>query len=343
MARCGVARIDALLEGVPGTPAIAAGDPDRDAVGVLQDLLTGHAQPGLPGLLSADYGIFGRRTTAAVQEYRRQHDLPRNDAADGNLLQSMIGSEAVDPVCCRAYLTLVLDIPYTGLAKTLAVVAQMEGAGKFTALNLNTDRQGLSYGIIQWAQKPGRLAELLHSFCDASATEFVRTFAAGDAKLAPALLAHVSGPQGGVEKKSGETSDPRFDLVRSPWVERFSQAGRLKLFQQVQVKTALQAFGKSLSRIRRFAPDLRSERGVAFMLDLANQFGDAGAEKIHRAVLQSAGNESDLLSAMAKESVRRMKDQFRDATQARRGQFMTANFLSDGPFGETALSAARDA
>jgi hypothetical protein len=41
MAQCGIARIDNLNTGVSGTAPIVPGDPDRESVGAIQDLLTG--------------------------------------------------------------------------------------------------------------------------------------------------------------------------------------------------------------------------------------------------------------------------------------------------------------
>jgi hypothetical protein len=327
MAPCGIARIDQLNAGVGGVAPIVPGDPDRQSVGVIQDFLTGHRQKGLPNLISPNYGLFGPRTTAAVRDFRAQQGLPVQDEVDVQTLQQMVQAPAAAPLLSRGYLTLVLDFQYSGLAKILSLVAQMEGAGKFSALNLNTDKAGLSFGLIQWAQKPGRLTEILRAFLTADSGEFIGIFGNGDPGLAGRLIAHTQEQHGGVDPDTGETTDPDFDLTDEPWVSRFRQAAVSRNFQPVQVTTALKDFSNSLTRMKQFAPEVKSERGVAFTLDLANQFGDGGARSIHNTVLRPGMSEADLLAAMADESVRRRPD-----SQARREAFLTTSFLSDGPF-----------
>jgi hypothetical protein len=300
-------------------------------VGLVQQMLAGLGQSGMPNLLSLDYGVFGPKTTAAVQNFRAAQGLPAGNEIDAQCVQTLVRADAGEPVASRGYMTLVLDVPYSGLAKILSVVAQMEGAGKFGALNLNTDKAGLSFGLIQWAQKPGRLTEILQAFSKASPADFANMFGGGDANLAAQMVAHTRLPNGGIDS-TGETTDPAFDLVREPWVSRFRQAALFKPFQQVQVQTAVHDFSASQSRIQQYAPQLNSERAMGFMLDLANQFGDGGARRVFQAVVQDGMAVGDLLQAMADESVARIQDPFKAGTQARRQHFITTTFLSDGPF-----------
>ena len=102
------------------------------------------------------------------------------------------------------------------------------GSGKFGALNLNTDGAGLSFGLIQWAQRPGRLAEIVYAFCQAGAEDFARIFGYGTLPTAQGLLAHIRKPNGGVDPASGTTTDPDFDLIYEPWVSRFRAACSLR-------------------------------------------------------------------------------------------------------------------
>ena len=332
MAPCGIPRIDDLNSAAASATAIATGDSDSEAVGVAQQLLAGQGQPGLPNLLSPDYGVFGPRTTAAVEAFRAQQGLPAGNDIDTPCVQSLVQAPASSPIASRGYMTMVLDFPYTGLAKILSVVAQMEGAGKFSALNLNTDKAGLSFGLIQWAQKPGRLTEILQAFQSESAADFSRIFGDGDANLAAALIAHTEKPQGGVDPATGLTTDQDFDLINEPWVSRFRQAALFKAFQQAQVRTALKDFSQSSNLIQQYAPQLTSERAMGFMIDVANQFGNGGARSIFQAVAQAGMSVGDLLQAVADESVARIQDPWKAATQVRRQHFLATTFLSDDPF-----------
>jgi len=335
MALCGIARIDDLMAGVASTPGIGAGDPDKASVQVIQSLLTGQGGKGLPNLFSADYGLFRGVTAAAVNTFRRRAGLPAGVHVDAAMLQSLVKTPAPSAIVSRGYLTLALDFEYTGLAKILSVVAQMEAEGTFGAMNLNRDHAGLSFGLIQWAQKPGRLAEILNAFFAASAADFVRLFGGGDANLAAGLIAHTKQVDGGVDHGTGVALDSNFDLVTEPWVGRFRAAAMWIPFQRVQVQTALSDFQSSLAMIRQYAPQLNTERAVGFMLDLANQCGNSGARGIYRSVWKNGMAVSDLLRGMAAESVQRVSDSWKAGTQSRREHFLTTAFLSDDLFKDT--------
>ncbi len=337
MALSGISRIDDLNAGVPTATPIGPGDPDKQSVGLIQDLLSGQGQKNLPSLLSPNYGSFGLLTSAAVKRFRVQQSLPAGSEIDVQTLQCLVRAPAAAPIASQGYLTLVLDCTYCGLAKILSVVAQMEGGGKFGALNLNTDKAGLSFGLIQWAQKPGRLTEILSAFFAASAADFIRILGGGDPNVAHGLIAHTQQPGGGVDPATGETTDPPFDLVNDPWVSRFRVAALWARFQQVQVQTALNDFRNSLTQVQQYAPQLNSERAVGFMLDLANQFGNGGAHSIYLVVWRDGMSIADALQAMANESVERIQDPWKAGTQARRQHFLATDFLSDDAFSDPTL------
>lgn len=322
MARCGIARIDDLCAGTASALPIGPGDADKESIGVIQDFLTSHGHRGLPNLVGPGYGTFGPLTTQALQNFCAQQGITFQDQVDTATLQKLIQAPAATPIACRGYLTLVLGFDYTGLAKILSVTAQMEGSGKFGALNLNTDGAGLSFGLIQWAQRPGRLAEIVNAFCQAGADDFASIFGSGDLTTGRGLLAHTRKPNGGVDPSTGETTDSDFDLIHEPWVSRFRTAAAFVPYQKVQVATALADFSQSYTRLRQYATDMTSERSVGFMLDLANQFGDGGAKSIYQAVHRDGMSEAELMGAIAAESVRRIRN-FKAATQQRRQSFMT--------------------
>ena len=342
MATCGISVIDTLFTGDAGPP-IVTGAADRDAVGLVQDLLAGHGFAGMPGLTSGSRGVFGPATTEAVRGFQTRCGLPvaAGDAAtctvDAATLRALADTPATTPTACRGYLSLVLDFPFTGMLRVMSLTTLFEGGGRFTAQNRNTDGAGLSFGLIQWAQRPGRLNELLRAFRAAQPDAFVRTLGGGDADLAQRLVAHTARLNGGVDGQ-GHTVDPAFDLARDPWTARFREAGLDRKLQGVQVSAALRAFATSFAEIRAFAPQVRSERGVAFLLDVANQHGDGGARSIFKAAARPGLGEPALLEALEEESVRRVSKQFgaggdvAQSTRSRRHTFRTTTFLSDAPF-----------
>ena len=142
-------------------------------------------------------------------------------------------------------------------------------------------------------------------------------------------------------EKTGITTDSQFDLIASPWKERFAKAALHSEYQKLQVNTALQAFQASLARIRQYdvAAVVKSERAVAFMLDVANQFGDGfvkrpaqppdrGLAGIYRRVLRPGMCEQDLLQAIADATVAAMAERFQAGVLARRSLFLTTPLLS---------------
>lgn len=324
---CGIPAIDGLFSGQSAT-VISRTETNRAAVGAVQDLLAcqGYA---MPGLLSPAYGRFGNQTATAVLNFRSKQNLPTTDVVDTDTLRRLVTAPAPEPRITRAYMTLALGIEYRGMQKVVSIVAQMEGVGKFGALNLNTDKAGLSYGLIQWAQKPKRLAELLRAFSTLHRDQFVAVFGDGDASLADSLIAFTMRPNGGVDPATGVTTDPRFNLVAEPWVSRFRQATMVPEFQRAQIDAALRAFTASYQKIQTLAPDVRSERGAAFMLDVANQFGDGGLGRIYKLVRRAGMTEMDVLEAIADQTVSEMPDRFQRGVRDRRDGFLFTTVLSD--------------
>jgi hypothetical protein len=82
MAKSGLPRIDGLFEGVLVVQPISPGGPDKQSVGAIQDLLRGQGQPSMPTAVAADYGIFGPKTTAAVNAFRSTNELDDSDTVD---------------------------------------------------------------------------------------------------------------------------------------------------------------------------------------------------------------------------------------------------------------------
>jgi hypothetical protein len=328
MAMSGLPRIDGLFDGAVIVQPVVPGDPDKESVGAIQDLLRGHGQQSMPTVAAADYGIFGPKTTTAVEAFRSANGLDDSDAVDVAMMRALIQVPATKPIASRSYVTMRLDFDWDGLTKIVILTSILEGQGGFGAMNLNSDKAGLSYGIIQWAQKPGRLHEILQAFSAADTDAFTTIFGGGDAALASGLLTQTAKPNGGVDS-FGETTDDKFDLTNDSWTARFQAAALSTNFQQVQVRTALIAFRASLNKLNSYAPEFTSERSVAFGLDLANQFGDGGAKSIYAATAEDGQSVADHISAMADESVKRIASEFQGGTRRRRDLFLNTPLLSD--------------
>jgi hypothetical protein len=340
MAETKIEKIDKLFENAnepPITEADAA--TNGPAIGIIQELLTCQGYPGMPTETNPVYGRFGKKTKENLKKFRIKHGLQTADAKveiDHATLRRLAQEPATSPRASRGYLALALDIEITGLIRILSFVTLAEGAGKFAAFNANTDTQGLSYGIIQWAQRPGRLTEILVAFQTGQPELFNSIFGATGADM----ITHTRRVNGGVRRPSGETLNRNFDLIRSPWKERFLNAALSVPLQKIQVETAAAAFRATITNLRTYATAIRSHRGYGFMLDLANQHGDAGARSVYTRVVTAQMTEDQALQAMSDESYRRVLVQYplprteAAATRHRRELFRTTTLLSTADFNE---------
>ncbi len=327
----GIVGIDTLLAG--NAQPLAEGS-DQASVGAVQDLLSGHGFRGLPGLLSPVYGKFGPKTEESIRGFQKSRTITETGACDQVTLQQLIQTPANDPRLSCAYMTLVLGVPNTGLMRIVGLTAVMEGLGRFGSLNLNTDRAGLSFGLIQWAQRPRRLSDIVEAFSSADLPKFVDIFGDGREELAGGLLSHLRRPNGGVDPKTGNTTDGTYDLTSSEWVGRFQRAALDRQYQQIQLQVALAAFRQSLDSIRKYATGIDSERAVAFMLDVANQCGDGGLREMYQNAARQGASGMDLLDAIADETIERVAPNLQAGVRMRRDNFLNTTFLSDKPFVE---------
>jgi peptidoglycan hydrolase-like protein with peptidoglycan-binding domain len=336
MAKTGIERIDGLLAGSPGAAPVKPGDPDREAVGAIQDLLRGLGNRSLPDVRIASYGNYGSMTANAVRQFRSSHGLPDSDAVDTDCLLAMVKAKPADPLACRSYIALGLDVEVGAMTYLMTLTGLWEANAKFALLNLNTDRAGLSFGVIQWAQKPGRLKEVLDAFHDADPARFADCFGG---LVASRMLIHVAKTNGGVDEHTGKTIDPDFDLVADPWAGRFKNCGLDPFFQRIQVTLATSDAQSAFDAMKSHTPLIASERGIGFLLDTANQHGSQGALSIYGAVVRQGMDEVAVLKAMRDESVRRLSAQYgptsaeAQSTTSRRDWFLTTPVLSDSAAG----------
>ena len=186
------------------------------------------------------------------------------------------------------------------VARVIARVSRHEGG--YESLNRNTDGAGLSFGILQWAQKPGSLGALLVAMQQADPEAFARIFGASWQKLLTTTKSGSLAPVGGEV------------LWKRPWTTRFKEAGQYEVFRAVQRRMAKQGiyFRSAIDSARIL--DIATERSMALFFDTAVQQGPGAATKVARQVLahrQRAGQAGmsyvDVLTAYAQLSADRCR------------------------------------
>jgi hypothetical protein len=321
---CGESTIDGLLIQGAAVAPLAPGA-NGTAAGYIQDLLRGHGYTALPDPRLNSWGVYGQTTSNAVIDYRRKNNLSSGNHVDGFMLRDLVSRPASTAVLGPAYASLVLGTAVNSVTRFVWLTSLFETRGTFAALNLNTDNCGVSVGILQWSQRPGQL----HNFLKACST---REPVIWDQIIGGnTILDYTARPGGGVDAK-GWALDPAFELTKDPWRSRLQALGVIPAIQRVQIDLAAESFTSELARVQQYAFGIRSERGFAFLLDLANQFGGARVAREYARNVNAPDTEAEILRKMGEVFSRLASPRFQPQVRARREFFRTTTILSDRPF-----------
>jgi hypothetical protein len=297
---------------------------DAPAVGYLQDLLRGHGCSSLPDPRAASWGAYGPATGRAIADHRRANGLGSEDQADSRLLRDLVSRPAPKAAIGPAYVPLVLDLAFTPILRFVWLTSLFETGGAFQRLNLNTDQCGVSFGILQWSQKPGQLNRFLQACFTREPAEWTRIMG-GDS-----ILGYTAQPNGGLDAH-GLALDPAFELTRDPWRSRLLALGSSLPIQRVQLDLAAETYRAELARATAYAGRTTSQRGFAFLLDLANQFGPRRVEQQYKRAAQPGAAEAATLKTMEDAFTAIARPQFQPQVRARRAFFRMTPLLSDQP------------
>jgi hypothetical protein len=186
------------------------------------------------------------------------------------------------------------------IARVIARVTHHEGG--YDSLNRNTDGAGLSFGILQWAQKPGSLGTLLNAMAQADPATFARIFGPSWKPLLATTTA------GSLAPVAGEV------LWKRPWTSRFKEAGKYEVFQAVQRKLAREGthFQGAIKTAQ--IVGVATERSMALFFDTAVQQGPGAATKVAQQIrdyVLKGGTVSvpyqDILTAYAQQAADRCR------------------------------------
>lgn len=194
----------------------------------------------------------------------------------------------------------------------------------------------LQFGVGRWSLQLGGLQKLLRRFQTEEPETFVQIFGDGDAAQAQRLIANADM----VLKTSTDdlAQNGIFKLNEEPWLSRFKKAGENPRLQAVQLREFTDMNLRYMDELKLIAPAVKTERALAFLLDIAYQLGVKNARKmLEQAVRERPDqNESELLAYVAeittKYATRFQEDYARDS-ERRRQLFLTTPVLSDQEVG----------
>jgi peptidoglycan hydrolase-like protein with peptidoglycan-binding domain len=320
---CGNPTIDGLLNNDAAVVPLAQGA-SGVAVGYLQDLLRGHGYSSMPDPRASGYGSYGPVTAQVVGSYRQKWGLPAGNSVDSGMLADVVARPAENAVLGAAYVPLVLNVSFTSITRFIWLTSLFETGGTFATLNLNTDQCGLSFGILQWSQKPGQLHTFLNACYTSERAVWAQIIGGTD------ILDYTAKPNGGLDA-NGLAIDPNFELTKDPWKSKFEALGASPAIQRVQISLATDTYAGELTRARQYASKIQSERGFAFLLDLGNQFGAGRVQQQYEANTAPGDTEAAILLKLENVFTNIARPQFQPQVRARREFFRTTTMLSDQP------------
>ena len=272
---------------------------------LIADLQTGLIRQGIP-LARAD-GDFGQRTHDAVRAFQGRTGSPQT---------GIVNSDEWVSITRRPVPSL--------FERCLQVTAAFEGHN-YTVAAGNWDRAWLTWGIIGFTLKSGRVAEVINAVA-ASAPHCIHGAFATDAA---ALLAVMRANAAAQEAWALGISAPDGRTLREPWQAAFARFGEFAEVQAVQRDVASDKyFTPAVSTAA--ALGLTTELGIALCFDIHVQNGSV-KRSVREALPPMAGqSERSRREAIANGVANDAVEQFRENVRRRKLALATGSGVANG-------------
>ncbi|CAA7615801.1 Peptidoglycan-binding domain 1 protein [Candidatus Terasakiella magnetica] len=231
-------------------------------------------------------GLYGNGTESAVRAFQSAHGLAVDGRVGPATWGALFGNAAVQG-----------ELDFRCLALTGAFETNTAPPDCFAGLTGDFDKQGMSFGALQWCLGQGSLQPLLQEMRTTHPQRLAGIFGAQYNELT-AMLDHPLDQQL-AWARSIQTAK---GAITEPWCNQFKALGLSPEFQAIETAAAAKIFTKALDLCRKF--QVRSERAVALMFDICVQNGSISAAvtaqiQSDAARLPASGDEVPLLRIIA--------------------------------------------
>lgn len=214
-------------------------------------------------------GQFGGGTHSAVVRFQKQRGLAADGQVGDQTWSALIGEGniPVSPIALQS-------LSYRCLALTGTFETGVGFPDCFCGISGDFDKQGISFGVMQWNFGQGSLQPLLRDMISRHET-IVKDIFGEHFDAVNIALSHGDQDRAGLMSFVRSIQDPIKHRVYEPWLGYAKALGRTDEFQRIQVEHAKDAFQRALRMCDEY--ELWSERGAALMFDIVTQNGSINA------------------------------------------------------------------
>ena len=212
-------------------------------------------------------GEFGGGTQGAVSMFQTQSGLNADGIVGEATWRALTGQDLIPPSPVGNESLAYRCLALTGAFETGKGIPEC-----FSGLSGDFDRQGISFGVLQWNFGQGSLQPLLRDMISAHENIAKNIFGEHFHALTEAvMLKDDNDGKADLLEFARSIQHPVKHQVFEPWRGYAKSLGRTPEFQSIQVKHAQDAFNRATNLCDEYG--LWSERAAALMFDIVTQNG----------------------------------------------------------------------
>lgn len=209
-------------------------------------------------------GRYAASTETAVKAFQTAHAIGATGVVGPQTWGALFPGETMPPP--------MVDRPlvYRCLALTGSFETSSPPPDCFAGLSGDFDKQGISFGVLQWNFGQGSLPPMLVEMDTQHASVLKSAFGAEYAAFKSIIRASKE------QQMNWARSIQTNNKVNEPWKSHFKALGSSKEFQDIEAAHAAQVFQGAIALCHEY--NLFTERAVALMFDIKTQNGSIGKD-----------------------------------------------------------------